>query len=120
MRSVDAGLGKVTARGRVTLVTPTDVIVEPVETHVIAGVTVDFHLAPGTEAPAEMHMFFPDFGVLNMAENATPLLHNFCPLRGSEVRDPRMWSHYLADAVERFGERTEVLIAQHHWHLGSR
>ena len=62
-----------------------------------------------------MHMFFPDFGVLNMAENATPLLHNFCPLRGSEVRDPRMWSHYLADAVERFGERTEILIAQHHW-----
>ena len=112
---VDAGLGKVTARGRVTLVTPTDVIVKPVETHVIAGVTVDFHLAPGTEAPAEMHMFFPDFGVLNMAENATPLLHNFCPLRGSEVRDPRMWSHYLADAVERFGERTEILIAQHHW-----
>ncbi len=112
---VDAGLGKVTARGRVTLVTPTDVIVEPIERHVIAGVTVDFHLAPGTEAPAEMHMFFPDFGVLNMAENATPLLHNFCPLRGSEVRDPRMWSHYLADAVERFGERTEVLIAQHHW-----
>lgn len=112
---VDAGLGKVTARGRVTLVTPTDVIAEPVETYVIAGVTVDFHLAPGTEAPAEMHMFFPDFGVLNMAENATPLLHNFCPLRGSEVRDPRMWSHYLADAVERFGERTEILIAQHHW-----
>jgi alkyl sulfatase BDS1-like metallo-beta-lactamase superfamily hydrolase len=112
---VDAGLGKVTARGRVTLLAPTVVIEAGVENHVIDGVSVDFHLAPGTEAPAEMHMFFADLGVLNMAENATPLLHNFCPLRGSEVRDPRIWSFYLADAVERFGERAEILICQHHW-----
>lgn len=112
---VDAGLGKVTARGTVSLLAPTDVIVEPVERHVCDGVEIDFHLAPGTEAPAEMHMFFPELGVLNMAENATPLLHNFCPLRGSEVRDPRIWSHFLADAVERFGEGTEVLVCQHHW-----
>jgi alkyl sulfatase BDS1-like metallo-beta-lactamase superfamily hydrolase len=112
---VDAGLGKVTARGTVTLVSPTDIITQSVERHVVAGLAVDFHLAPGTEAPAEMHMFLPELGVLNMAENATPLLHNFCPLRGSEVRDPRLWSFYLADAVERFGEQTEVLICQHHW-----
>lgn len=112
---VDAGLGKVTARGRVTLLAPTHIVTQPVERHLIDGLTVDFHLAPGTEAPAEMHMFFPDLGVLNMAENATPLLHNFCPLRGSEVRDPRIWSHYLADAVQRFGDRVEVLVCQHHW-----
>ncbi len=83
---VDAGLGKVTARGTVSLLAPTDVIVEPVERHVCDGVEIDFHMAPGTEAPAEMHMFFPELGVLNMAENATPLLHNFCPRR---VRSPR-------------------------------
>ncbi|MDF1730848.1 MAG: alkyl sulfatase dimerization domain-containing protein [Minwuia sp.] len=112
---VDAGLGKVTARGRVTLLAPTHMIREAVERHVVDGLQVDFHLAPGTEAPAEMHMFFPELGVLNMAENATPLLHNFCPLRGSEVRDPRIWSYYLADAVEKFGSRTEALICQHHW-----
>ena len=112
---VDAGLGKVVARGRITLLAPTVLIKEAVERHTIDGLEVDFHLAPGTEAPAEMHMFFPQLGLLNMAENATPLLHNFCPLRGSEVRDPRMWSYYLADAVERFGDRTEVLICQHHW-----
>lgn len=112
---VDAGLGKVTARGRVTLLAPTHLIREAVERHEVDGLQVDFHLAPGTEAPAEMHMFFPELGVLNMAENATPLLHNFCPLRGSEVRDPRIWSYYLADAVEKFGSRTEALICQHHW-----
>ncbi len=112
---VDAGLGKGVARGRVSLLAPTMTIREPVETHVIAGVEIVFHLAPGTEAPAEMHMFMPRGGVLNMAENATRHLHNFCPLRGSVVRDPRMWAYYLADAVQRFGDRTEVLIGQHHW-----
>lgn len=112
---VDAGLGKGIARGRVSLIAPTQVITKPVETHVIAGVAMVFHLAPGTEAPAEMHMFMPKGGVLNMAENATRHLHNFCPLRGSVVRDPRLWAFYLADAVERFGDRTEVLIGQHHW-----
>ncbi len=112
---VDAGIGKVTPRGTTTLIAPTHIVTESVETHDIDGVRIQFHLAPGTEAPAEMHMFLPEMAVLNMAENATPLLHNFCPLRGSEVRDPRIWSHYLADAVERFGDRTDVLICQHHW-----
>lgn len=112
---VDAGIGKVTPRGTTTLIAPTHIVREPVETHDIDGVRIQFHLAPGTEAPAEMHMFLPEMAVLNMAENATPLLHNFCPLRGSEVRDPRIWSHYLADAVERFGDKTDVLICQHHW-----
>ena len=74
-----------------------------------------FQLAPETEAPAEMHMFMPQFGVLNMAENATRHLHNFIPLRGATARDPRMWSKYLADAIDLFGPKTEVLIAQHHW-----
>jgi len=53
--------------------------------------------------------------VLNMAENATRHLHNFCPLRGAVVRDPRMWAHYLAEALQLFGDQTEVLIGQHHW-----
>ncbi|MDP6345934.1 MAG: alkyl sulfatase dimerization domain-containing protein, partial [Alphaproteobacteria bacterium] len=112
---VDAGLGKGVARGNVGLIPPTVVIEQPVETHVIDGVEMVFHLAPETEAPAEMHMYLPRFAVLNMAENATRHLHNFCPLRGSVVRDPRMWSHYLSEASEMFGDRTEVLIGQHHW-----
>ena len=112
---VDAGLGKAVARGTLSLIAPTMLITQPVETHVIDGLELVFQLAPGTEAPAEMHMFAPASGVLNMAENATRHLHNFCPLRGAVVRDPRLWSHYLAQAVELFGARTEVLIGQHHW-----
>ena len=112
---VDAGLGKVTARGRVTLIAPTLVITAPTETHTIDGVEIVFQLAPDSEAPAEMHMFLPQFGVLNMAENTTRLLHNFIPFRGSVVRDPRIGSRHISDAMTMFGEQTEVLIGQHHW-----
>lgn len=112
---VDAGLGKVTARGRVTLIAPTLVIVEDTERHTIDGVEIDFQLAPDSEAPAEMHMFLPQFGVLNLAENATRLLHNFIPLRGSLVRDPRIWSRHISDALGLFGAQTDILIGQHHW-----
>ncbi len=112
---VDAGLGKVTARGSVTLIAPTTLIVEPLETRVIDGVEIVFQLAPDSEAPAEMHMYLPQFRVLNMAENATRHLHNFIPLRGAVARDPRLWAHYLSQAIEMFGGRSDVLIAQHHW-----
>jgi alkyl sulfatase BDS1-like metallo-beta-lactamase superfamily hydrolase len=112
---VDAGLGKAVARGTVSLIAPTLSIVEPVETHVVDGLELVFQLAPGTEAPAEMHLFAPAEGVLNMAENATRHLHNFCPLRGAVVRDPRAWAHYLSQAIELFGVKTDVLIGQHHW-----
>ena len=112
---VDAGLGKAAARGTPGLIAPTRLIVQPVEEHTIDGVHIVFQLAPDTEAPAEMHMFYPAFGVLNMAENACPLLHNFIPLRGSVVRDPRVWSRYIGDAIRLYGDRTEVMIGQHHW-----
>ena len=112
---VDAGLGKVTARGRVSLIAPNQLIVEDTETHVIDGIEMHFQLAPETEAPAEMHMYMPKFKVLNMAENATHNLHNFCPLRGSVVRDPLAWSKYLGEAIELYGAGSDILIGQHHW-----
>ena len=112
---VDAGLGKSVARGTPGLIEPTQLIVRPVEEHTIDGVKIVFQLAPETEAPAEMHMFYPELGVLNMAENACPLLHNFIPLRGAVARDPRIWSKYIADAIALYGPNTEILIGQHHW-----
>src|SRR5262245_13966948 len=112
---VDAGLGKGAARGTPGLIAPTQLIVQPVEENTIDGVKIVFQLAPETEAPAEMHMFYPQLGVLNMAENACPLLHNFIPLRGSVARDPRIWSKYISDAIRMYGPGTDVLIGQHHW-----
>ena len=62
-----------------------------------------------------MNLFFPQFKLLNMAENTSHNMHNLYTLRGAEVRDGNAWSRYLSDAIREFGPRTDVLIAQHHW-----
>ena len=112
---VDAGLGKGVARGTPGLIAPTLSIASPIEEHTIDGVRIVFQLAPETEAPAEMHMFYPELRVLNMAENACPVLHNFIPLRGAVARDPRVWARYIGDAIGMYAPQTDVLIGQHHW-----
>ena len=74
-----------------------------------------FQLTPGTEAPAEMNIYFPQFRVLNAAENVTHTMHNLYTLRGAEIRDAIAWSSYIEQMREEFGQRSEVMIAQHHW-----
>ncbi len=112
---VDAGLGKATSLGSVTLIPPTDIISKDGDTRVIDGVEIHFQLAPGTEAPAEMLMYFPQFKALCAAEDATHTLHNLYTLRGAEVRDTRAWWKALHVAIDRFGDKSEVVFAQHHW-----
>jgi alkyl sulfatase BDS1-like metallo-beta-lactamase superfamily hydrolase len=112
---VDAGLGKVTSRGTVTLIPPTRIVKEPFETHRLDGVEIVFQLTPETEAPAEMHMFYPALRALNLAENATHNLHNVYPIRGAQVRDANAWAKYLNVARDRFGRDADVAFAQHHW-----
>ncbi|MBI4253963.1 MAG: MBL fold metallo-hydrolase [Candidatus Rokubacteria bacterium] len=112
---VDAGLGKATSRGTVTLIPPTRVVTAPIEAHRIDGIEVVFQLAPETEAPAEMHMFYPALRALNLAENATHNLHNIYPIRGAQARDANAWARYLNEAMDRFGYQADVVFAQHHW-----
>jgi alkyl sulfatase BDS1-like metallo-beta-lactamase superfamily hydrolase len=112
---VDAGLGKTTSRGTVTLIPPTLTVSEPLETHRIDGVEIVFQLTPETEAPAEMHMYYPALRALNLAENATHNLHNLYPIRGAQVRDANAWAKYIDEARDRFGRETDVAFAQHHW-----
>jgi len=112
---VDAGLGKGLSRGTVTLIPPTRIIKEAVETHRIDGVEIVFQLTPETEAPAEMHMFYPALRALNLAENATHNLHNIYPIRGAQARDANAWAKYLNEARDRFGREADVAFAQHHW-----
>jgi alkyl sulfatase BDS1-like metallo-beta-lactamase superfamily hydrolase len=112
---VDAGLGKVTSRGTVTLIPPTQVIRDPIEVHTIDGVEMIFQLTPDTEAPAEMHMFYPGLRALNLAENATHNLHNIYPIRGAQVRDANAWAKYLNEARDQFAPKADVVFAQHHW-----
>jgi alkyl sulfatase BDS1-like metallo-beta-lactamase superfamily hydrolase len=112
---VDAGLGKATFNGTITLIAPTESIAQPYETRTVDGVEIVFQTTPGTEAPAEMNLYFPQFRALDLAENATHTLHNLLPLRGAQVRDANAWAKYLNQALDQFGERSDVVLAQHHW-----
>jgi alkyl sulfatase BDS1-like metallo-beta-lactamase superfamily hydrolase len=112
---VGCGLGQVPSQGEVALIVPTVDIARTGETHTIDGVRIEFQMAPGTEAPAEMHFYFPQFRALCMAENATHNLHNLLTLRGALVRDPHAWSGYLTEAIDTFADRADVVFASHHW-----
>ena len=58
---VDAGLGKGTSTGTVTLIAPTDTISKTGTTMVIDGIEIVFQVTPGSEAPAEMNfLILPD------------------------------------------------------------
>jgi alkyl sulfatase BDS1-like metallo-beta-lactamase superfamily hydrolase len=112
---VGCGLGQAASTGEVALIVPTIDIRTTGETHTIDGVQIEFQMAPGTEAPAEMHFYFPRFRALCMAENATHNLHNLLTLRGALVRDPHAWSGYLTEAIDTFVDRADVAFASHHW-----
>jgi alkyl sulfatase BDS1-like metallo-beta-lactamase superfamily hydrolase len=117
---VDTGLGKGQSTGSVSLYPPTVNITETGQEEIIAGVTVVFHLTPGSEAPAEMDFFFPEFKAFCAAENATHNMHNIQTLRGANVRDALAWSKYLSEAIELFGGKAEVMFASHHWPIWGR
>lgn len=113
--AVGAGLGQTTSTGEATLLPPTLEITTTGQSHTVDGLEIEFQLAPGTEAPSEMHFFFPRYRALCMAENATHTLHNLLTLRGAVVRDAHAWSRYLTEAIERYGDTTEVVFSSHHW-----
>jgi alkyl sulfatase BDS1-like metallo-beta-lactamase superfamily hydrolase len=112
---VGAGLGQTTSTGSITLIPPTVDIARTGQEETVDGIHMVFQLTPGTEAPAEMNLLFPERRALCMAENATHNLHNVLTLRGAQVRDPHVWAAYLDQAIERFAGDTDVLFAQHHW-----
>ena len=112
---IGAGLGQTTSTGTITLIAPTVDITHTGQELTVDGVRMVFQMAPGTEAPAEMHFYFPDQRALCMAENATHTLHNLLTLRGALVRDPHVWAHYLTEAIELFADKSDVVFASHHW-----
>ncbi len=113
--SVGAGLGQTTSTGTVSLIAPTVDITATGQELTVDGVRMVFQLAPGSEAPAEMHFMFPDRRALCMAENATHTMHNILTIRGAVVRDPHAWAGYLTEAIELFGGQADLVFASHHW-----
>jgi alkyl sulfatase BDS1-like metallo-beta-lactamase superfamily hydrolase len=101
------------ARGHV--IAPTESIEHTGDFKVIDGVRIEFQMTPGTEAPAEMNFYFPQYGALCMAENCTATLHNVYTPRGAEIRDALGWSRYINEALERYIDIADIAFASHHW-----
>ncbi|MGH2853196.1 MAG: alkyl/aryl-sulfatase [Solirubrobacteraceae bacterium] len=112
---VGTGLGMTVSGGSVGIVPPTLEVTRTGQEEVLDGIRMLFQMTPGSEAPAEMNFLFPDHRALCIAENATHNLHNVITPRGALVRDARIWSRYLGEAIDLFGERADALFAGHQW-----
>ncbi|MQX77477.1 alkyl/aryl-sulfatase [Sinorhizobium medicae] len=112
---VDASIGKAVASGDVGILPPTISIDQPIQELTIDGVRMVFQNTPGTEAPAEMNTWFPDFKAFWAAENIVGSLHNILTLRGAPVRDALAWSQYINLALYQFGNQADVMFASHSW-----
>lgn len=112
---VGAGLGTTTSAGTVTLIPPTVTISKTGEKHKIDGLTYEFLMAPGSEAPSEMLWFIEEKKAIAAAEDCTHTLHNTYSLRGAKIREPLPWSKYLNQALKMWGDKADVMFAQHHW-----
>jgi alkyl sulfatase BDS1-like metallo-beta-lactamase superfamily hydrolase len=112
---LNGGLGQTVSTGAAGLILPSRDIKTTGETVTIDGVTMVFQMTPGTEAPAEMNTWFPQFNAMWMAENTTNTLHNVLTLRGAQVRDPLKWASYLNETIDLYGPKVEVKFQAHHW-----
>jgi linear primary-alkylsulfatase len=112
---VDQSIGKNTAVGNLGLIPPNTIVEGAIEEMTVDGVKMVFQNTPGTEAPAEMNTYFPDFKAFWAAENITGTVHNIYTLRGALVRDALAWSKGINEALYRFGQEAEVMFASHSW-----
>ena len=112
---VDSGIGPMMANGKATLIPPTLDITYTGQNMTIDGVEMVFQLTPGTEAPVEMNIWFPQEKALCMAENCVGTLHNLLTIRGAQVRDPLSWSRYLDESLQLYGGEAEVMFVTHNW-----
>jgi alkyl sulfatase BDS1-like metallo-beta-lactamase superfamily hydrolase len=112
---VDQSIGKNTAAGNLGLIPPNVVIEKDFETLTVDGVRMEFQNTPGTEAPAEMNTWFPDFKAFWAAENIVATIHNIYTLRGALVRDALEWSKQINVALYKYGRQAEVMFASHSW-----
>lgn len=112
---VDAAIGKGLSTGYIDLIAPSREILADEETLIIDGIEMVMQNTPGTESPAEMNTYFPQFKTLWLAENVTGTLHNIYTLRGAEVRDSQAWSKFINKVIYRFAYDSEVMFASHSW-----
>jgi len=112
---ISSGIGQAVAKGTISLIAPNETIDHTGQTATVDGVEIEFQFTPGTEAPAEMNFYFPQWRILCMAENANATMHNVLTPRGALVRDAKVWADGLSDSIALFGARTDVMFTSHGW-----
>lgn len=113
--NVGGGLGITTAAGDITLFAPSKLISKTGEKLTVDGVDMVYQMAPGTEAPAEMLFYFPQYKAIDLAEDANHSLHNILTLRGAKVRSAAKWASTLSETIDMWGSEAVVSFGSHHW-----
>ena len=111
---VNSGIGPGIATGTTSLIPPNVEIDHTGQAMTVDGVRMVFQFTPGTEAPVEMNIDFPDWRIVDMAENANATQHNILTPRGAVVRDAKTWADHLTEALALFGD-SDILITSHGW-----
>ena len=78
-----------------------------------AGNRVPAHTRDGSAGRDELS--FSATPRLCMAENVSRNMHNLYTLRGAQVRNPKVWAHYIDEAIEIFDGRYDLVFSSHHW-----
>lgn len=115
-----SGIGVAVSGGTLSLIAPTDTVAATGETRNVDGVTLEFQIVSGSEAPAEFNVFIAPEKTFLAAEIATCTLHNILTPRGAKVRDARAWAHYLDEATTRYAPQSEAVISSHCWPVFGR
>ncbi len=113
---IGTGLGKGAAFGTFGIAVPTELINEKNKNIDIDGVTFEFQIVSGSEAPAEFTFYLPEHKAFCGAELVSRNMHNLYTLRGAKVRDARMWSAFIEQARTEFKD-AESYFGSHHWPL---
>lgn len=111
---VNSGIGPGLATGTPSLIAPTQEIDRTGQTLTIDGVKMVFQFTAGTEAPVEFNIGFPQWHLVDMAENANATQHNILTPRGAVVRDAKAWADSLTQAISMFAD-ADTLITSHAW-----
>jgi alkyl sulfatase BDS1-like metallo-beta-lactamase superfamily hydrolase len=111
---MNSGIGPGLAVGANAIIPPNTEIDHTGQSLTVDGVRMVFQFTPGTEAPAEMNIDFPDWRIVDMAENANATQHNILTPRGAVVRDAKVWADNLTEALRLFGD-SDILITSHGW-----
>lgn len=116
---IGSGLGKTVGSATGYLCTPSlEVKMQDgniIRKLMIDGLNVIFQDAPGTEAPAEYHIYFEKYHTLCPGENVTHTMHNLLTSRGAKVRDPKAFATAIDYSLEQWGDNIQVIAGTHHW-----